>query len=418
VVLICIPDAGTELNSCSQNIPTHIDTLVKVLRSPGPSSQDKKILALILTLLSGIIPFIVFGFIPFTGVPIIGIFASSLAILLSFILVCLAFEIVIDPLLSSGKIARKDFGPELGKMKDDYLAARNKVGPHWVKLSKKFEKFLDDNAQKIDDIEKKLKIGTKEACEKIEEYITPSINELKVYISSNANITVSKEELDIIQERIEAWKKVGISTGAGVGVGIGSAAAAKSVLVPATLWTGTLDFFGLGSGVLVSTTTFAVATTVLPVSVGGAVFIGSMVAFKKREERNLSKFLSDVIVSAMPMTYADGKITEDEISQIQRLASNPKIRDDDRGRILKALENPIDLDYVCNNFLMHERKSKKSQIKARLLLSIAWELAKSDKKISPKEIEMHDRMAKIFAVEEDYTKEVRLLLTPGYAAAT
>ena len=401
----------------AKNIPTHINTLVTVFRNVDPSSQHKKILALILTLLSGIIPFITFALIPFTGVPIVGIFSSSLAILLSFILVCLAFEIVIDPLLSSGTIARKDFGPELGKMQDDYLAVKNKVGPHWVKVSKKFKKFLDDNVQKIDDIENRLKIGTKEACEKIEDYITPSINELKVYISSNANITISKEELDIIQERIEAWKKVGISSAVGVGAGIGSATAAKSVLVPVTLWTTTLDVFGLGSGVLVSTSTFALATTVLPVSVGGAVFVGSMVAFKKREERNLSKFLSDVIISSMPIVYADGKITEDEISQIQRLASNPEIREGDRERIVKALENPVELDYICSKFLMHERKSEKAEIKARLLLSIAWELAKVDEEIHPKEVEMHDRMAKIFAVEQDYTKEVRLLLTPDYAAA-
>ncbi|MEA3360345.1 MAG: TerB family tellurite resistance protein [Thermodesulfobacteriota bacterium] len=239
----------------------------------------------------------------------------------------------------------------------------------------------------------------------------------KVYINNNAHITVSKEELVIIQEKIKAWKKVGISTAVGAGAGIASASAAQSILVPATLWNSTLSVFGLGSGVLVSSSTFALATTVFPVSIGGAVFIGSMFVFKKREKANLSKFLSDVIISSMPIIYADGKITEDEISQIQRLSSNPEIRDTDRKRILKALENPIDLDYVCDNFIMYEKKSKKAEIKARLLLSIAWELAKGDEEIHPKEVEMHDRMATIFAVEENYTKEVRLLLTPSYESA-
>jgi uncharacterized tellurite resistance protein B-like protein/ElaB/YqjD/DUF883 family membrane-anchored ribosome-binding protein len=401
----------------AKNIPTHINTLVKVFRNIDPSSKYKKILALILALLSGIIPFITFALIPFTGVPILGIFTSSLAFLLSFILICLAYEFVIDPLLGSGTKALKDLGPELKKMKDDYSAIKNKTGPRWMKLSKKFKKFLDDNVQTIYDIEDKLKVTTQEACDKIEEYVTPSINELKVYINNNAHITVSKEELAIIQEKIEAWKKVGISTAVGTGAGIASASATQSILVPATLWNSTLSVFGLGSGVLVSSSTFALATTVFPVSIGGAVFVGSMFAFKKREKTNLSKFLSDVIISSMPIIYADGKITEDEISQIQRLSSNPEIRDTDRKRILKALENPIDLDYVCDNFIMYDKKSKKAEIKARLLLSIAWELAKVDEEIHPKEVEMHDRMAKIFAVEENYTREVRLLLTPSYASA-
>jgi len=228
---------------------------------------------------------------------------------------------------------------------------------------------------------------------------------------------LDKKDIDVIKEKLESWKKVGASGAIGVGAGIGTTAVVKSLLVPATLWNSSLNIFGLGSGVLLSSAAFSAATTLLPLTVGGALFVGSMFVFDKREKRNFSRFLADVIISSMPMIHADGEITDDEMAMVKRLASHPEIHKADCARIMNAIGQCNDIDYVCNNFLMHEKKSEKALVKARLLLSIAWEIAKSDGKIHSKEIELHDNMAKIFNVERNYTKEVRLILTPEFAPA-
>ena len=213
---------------------------------------------------------------------------------------------------------------------------------------------------------------------------------------------------------IEAWKKVGVSTTLSVGSGIGVLAAAKATLIPATLWQNTLSIFGLGSsGILVSGTTFTLATTALPAAIAGGAFLCSIYGFKKIEDSKLSKFLADAYIASMPMLYADGAMNEEERVVILQLASNRILRETDRKRIFRSLEQPIDLDYVFNSHLMYEKKPEKAKIKARLMLSIAWEIARSDKIIHPKEIEMHNRMANLLSVERNYCNEVRALLTPG-----
>jgi len=117
------------------------------------------------------------------------------------------------------------------------------------------------------------------------------------------------------------------------------------------------------------------------------------------------------------MIHADGEVNDNEISLIQRLASNTEIRKKDHDRILDAINQCQDIDYVCNNYLMYEKKREKAEIKARLLLSIAWEIAKSDNKIHQKEIEMHDQMARIFNMEAHYTEEIRMILSPELSHA-
>jgi uncharacterized tellurite resistance protein B-like protein len=113
------------------------------------------------------------------------------------------------------------------------------------------------------------------------------------------------------------------------------------------------------------------------------------------------------------MVYAGGKYSEEKTLQVKQIAANPEISDDDRDRILKALSKPFDIDYIFEKHLMHEKKPEKARIKERLLLSIAWEIAKADQHIDQTEIELHDRMAKIFEIENNYCKEVRALLTPN-----
>jgi uncharacterized tellurite resistance protein B-like protein len=79
------------------------------------------------------------------------------------------------------------------------------------------------------------------------------------------------------------------------------------------------------------------------------------------------------------------------------------------------MAEPLDLDSVVKNHLMYEKNGDKSAVKARLLLSISWQIAKADGKIDNKEIRMHKKMADIFQIEESYCQEVRALLAPATA---
>jgi len=172
----------------AKNIPNHIDVLMRVFKDPDVTSHNKKIIALILIMMTGIIPFITFSFIPFTGVPILGLVSAPIAILLSFILICLTFESVIDPILNSGTIKNTILKSDILKMKEDYLAVKNSVGPAWNKLINKFNKFIEANIPLIDDLQTKSKASIIELCEKIESTLFPSINELTIYINKNSTI--------------------------------------------------------------------------------------------------------------------------------------------------------------------------------------------------------------------------------------
>jgi uncharacterized tellurite resistance protein B-like protein len=398
--------------SRAKNIPSHLSVIYELFKNTDPLSKNKKTLALVLILIAGIIPFLTFSLIPFTGIPIVGIFTSALAIIISFILICLAFEYVIDPMLKDGTIANNEkIQSDLDRLKDDYLAVKNQIGPKWNELSDKFKKFMDDHIAIINEFEDRFKLGTDEACDRIVEMIAPSIKDFKLYIKKNHTIEISDDQLAIIMEKIKAWKKVGVSGALSVSVGIGSSAAAKSILIPATLWNIILCRLALSGGILLSPITYSLTTSVLPVAIGVTAFTGSIILFGMHEKFRFSRFMADVIISSMPIIYADGNINEEERALVSHMANQSAIRPKDKDRIHEALSHPMDLDDVCSNHLMHEKNPEKAGVKGRLLISIAWELARADGQINNQEIEMHDRMAKTFGVEEDYVNEVRSILS-------
>lgn len=396
----------------AKNIPSHIEAIMEIFRQPNIDANSKKILAVVLIALTGIIPFIAFSLIPFTGVPVIGLLTFPIACMLSFLLVCFSYEVVIIPILKSQRVNLENLKIDFDKIKEDYLSVRHSMGPKWEKFVEKTRKIIKEHANEIEKIGKDLDIKVERLCEHIEESIEPSLKELTIFLNSNEKVILAEEELKIIEDRMAAWQKVGVSGALSVAVGAGGAATAKSLLIPATLWNSVLSSIGLGSGTLVSATTFTVASIYAPIALGGLAFYAGIKGLKKIEQARLSDFLADVIIASMPMIYADGLIQEEEIDTIQHLISNPSLREKDRKRVLQALENPINIDDIVNGHIMYEKNGEKSKIKARLLLSIAWEIAKADNKINEKEKEMHDKMARIFQVEDIYCQEVRSLLIP------
>jgi tellurite resistance protein len=198
-----------------------------------------------------------------------------------------------------------------------------------------------------------------------------------------------------------------------IGVSAGSAVAAKSILVPATLWNTITHSLGFGSGFMVSGMTYSLAAVYAPIALGGVAFLVSMKGLKKLEKNRLSDFLADVIIASIPMIFADGIVHDDEILAINTLMADPTILDKDRKRIEEAMTANLKLEDIVANHLMHEKNAAKAEIKSRLLLSIAMQIAKADGKVDKKELEVHRKMSRIFKVEENYCEEVRTLLLPA-----
>jgi uncharacterized tellurite resistance protein B-like protein len=323
--------------------------------------------------------------------------------------------VVIIPSLTTESINFEKYRAELEKFKEDYLTVRNTLGPKWKKFAEKGKKLIAKHSKDIEKLGRDMDVNLTELCNMIVEYIEPSLHELNLYLDPETKLKLTEEEIDTIQEKMIGWKKVSFSSALSVGVGAGGAAAAKSLLVPATFWNSFTSFFGFGSGYLVSASTFTAATVYAPIALGGLAFFLGIKGLKKIENIKLSHFLSDVIIASMPMIYADGEVHEKEVTAINFLMNNPAIYEKDRKRMIDAMNNPLDLDFVILNQIMYEPNGEKSKIKARLLLSMAWHLSKADGKIHEKEIEMHNKMARIFQVEEPYCQEVRALLTPAIA---
>ena len=396
----------------AKRIPGHIEAIIKIFNKRTIDPQTKILLAVILVALTGIIPFIAFSFIPFTGTPVIGLLTFPIACMLAFLLVCLSYEIVIIPLLKSKKVNLENLKVDIEKLQEDYLVVKNKLGPKWEKFSKKATKLLNENAKNFEKFGKDVDLKLVELCEYIEESIEPSMNELTLYLGSGAKTSLSREELDIIQERMDAWKKTGLSGTLSIGVSAGSAVAAKSILVPATLWNTITHSLGFGSGFMVSSMTYSLVAVYAPIALGGVAFLVSMKGLKKLEKNRLSDFLADVIIASTPMIYADGVVHDDEILAIKTLMADPTILDKDRKRVEEAMKAKIKLEDIVANHLMHEKNAAKGAIKSRLLLSIALQIAKADGKVDKKELEVHRKMSRIFKVEENYCQEVRTLLLP------
>lgn len=308
---------------------------------------------------------------------------------------------------------------EFQEMQDDLLTLKNTLGPSWAELTKKVQKVLDDLAPKL------AELG-KEISAEINKYFSSQISELVVYLDgkNSSKIVLNEADIKAISESLEPWKKVGgsLALGAltGASTGMVASTAAASMLAPAAWWTpfvpGMVQGMIFGSKTLVAPAMFSMCTVAAPIAlgltIGTGVFSATMFALGKMEDQKLSQFLADVIIASLPMVRADGEFSEDEKLAIKQLLANPKIQQQDRDRVITAMDSEDSFDDIISKNLLYEEKEEKIQIKRKLILAITWEIAKADGKIDEQEAALHDRMAKILQVSKETVTEVRRLITP------
>lgn len=400
-------------------LPNYIKALVILYQDSTPDSQTRKYLTGALLILGGILTFMAHSFIPFTGVPILGVVTAPIALLLSFIVILTTLDLVThlnEPYLENIKAIHVD---DFQGMQDDLLTMKVQLGKKSAELTQKVQKVLDDLSPKI------AECG-KDVSNEINKYFSKQLQELVLYLDTknSGKIILNEAEIKLISESLEPWKKVGgsflLGAGAGTGTGMLASTVAAANLAPAAWWTpfvpGALHTLVFGGKTVVGATTFSLCTVAAPIAlgltIGTGAFSATMFALGKIEEHKLSQFLSDIIIASLPMIKADGEVSEEEKLTVMQILNNPLINQTDKKRVEAAMDSLDSFDDIVAKNLLHEDKQDKVEIKRRLILAITWEIAKADGNIDEKEIALHDRMAKILQVPQEVIDEIRCLITP------
>lgn len=296
------------------------------------------------------------------------------------------------------------------------------IGPKWDKVHTEIKTLFDKITPQIDELQIQLQEKGLDLATEIDKFFKNELSDLIIYLSEeqSSHIELKIDDIERIKESLNPWTKVGGSflLGAGTGTiaGWGTAGVTSSVFAPATLGNTILGAIGLKSSILVSASTYALLTTVAPIAVGLTLGVGvvggSMVLFKKGEEKKASQFLADTIIASIPMMRADGHIHNKEKDSIYQMMNNSLLQKEDRQRIEDALNSNDLFEDLVKEGVISDPKKEKREIKRKLILTLAWEVAKADGHIHDYEIELHDRMARIMNIPQETVNEIRRLITP------
>ncbi len=404
----------------SAQIPHYIKALIILYQDAAPESQTRKYVTSALLILGSILTFMAHSFVPFTGVPIIGAVTTPIALLISLVVILTTLDLITqlnEPYLENLKAI---YANDMQSMQDDILTIQVQLGPKWAEITQKIQNIFNNLAPKISE-------KGEDIAKEINKYFSKQIHELVLYLNpkTSAKTTINESEIKTICESLEPWKKVGGSFVLGAGFGAGSGMLASTVaaanLAPAAWWTpfvpGALHTLVFGSKTVVSAATFSMCTVAAPIAlgltIGTGVFSATMFTLGKIEEKKLSQFLSDIIISSLPMLKADGEVSDEEKMAVLQLLNNPQITQEDKNRVQVSLDSNDKFDDIIRKNLLHEDKQDKREIKRRLILAITWEIAKADGKIDEQELALHDRMAKILQVPQECVDEIRRIITPS-----
>ncbi|MBD2519135.1 TerB family tellurite resistance protein [Nostoc sp. FACHB-973] len=138
----------------------------------------------------------------------------------------------------------------------------------------------------------------------------------------------------------------------------------------------------------------------------------------KEEAAKTSKFLSEIIIAALPMVWIDGELADQEKDTVDRLITTSGIRKEEQSLVWKAIKERKTFDQIIETSILfdndHREKtcsqSNNERLKHRLMLCAAWEIAIADGKIQESELQLHNRMANKLAISLDEVKEIRRVL--------
>ncbi|MCT7967765.1 macro domain-containing protein [Laspinema sp. D1] len=409
VVLVIVPVAGKFITFAMTKItkiPLYIQLLWKIYKDENIEGEARKYLTTALLIIGNILAFLVSSYIPLTGVPIIGAFTTPIAGAIALVVSLVTLDIVLE--LHRDYLTQQ-YQEEFTTIYADRNELVQNLGPSWEKMVKETQKILDQVKSTLD------------PQKDYDSTIVALINALLAYLktpSGNESLSPGEIQLRIVKEGLPPVAKIGGSfaegAAAGVVAGAGVHGAAASVFVQAGFLTSIKAAIGLGGGIAVSASAYSLLTLAAPLTIaaitGVGVSQGALFLRNQNEKRNLSKFLGDVLIAALPMAWVDGELSAQEKDTLETLCLNGAINDKDTKRVREALNKTPNFDEILCQGLLKEEKPEKAEIKHRLLLTTAWEFAKSDGRITPEEVELHNRIAKLTKVSPEEVEEIRRLV--------
>lgn len=418
VGLLASPALWRFVQSRITQIPRYIRLLLYIYTTEKPESKVHQMVTITLLTLSTILSSIASNFL-IIGIPLIREITVAIALLVTFVILLATMEIIIKLCGDNYFACVKDIN-----IKEDIRDIKKLLGPAWNKLIEQLEGLYN----KIIPLITEFKEEYKSCSEKIERYFKPNLQDLCIYINNaqGTEITFSKSNLKKIGNSLEAWEKSLLvlleGSTAGSAVGIGATSIASAIFTKATLWTSLASLVGLntGAGIVVSASAFTMLTVGLPLTLTAATAGGAMYWRYKQlsteEKIRESKFFSNSIMATIPMAYADGRFCQKETDVIHQLINNPRIIEEDHTHIYKGIKKRKykTFDKVCEDNLLLKTGDPNAERQHTLLLYQAWELAKVDGIIHPKEMELFERMANILKISPNIVQNIQGMVTPEF----
>ncbi|MDB9312093.1 macro domain-containing protein [Spirulina sp. CS-785/01] len=430
ILQLIIPVAASVLVFSFSKIP-QIPRYIKFLRllyeDTDPNSKARQMITLALLILGSLLTFLTYSFIPGTGIPILGTTMNAIAAMLAIVVLLVSFNFIFhvneDYYLQKLSQTHPE---EMKNLLQDITALAKIFGKSWKKLTNLLEQLLPKLEEQI--------LKNPEAANTLQNYIDDKINGLLLYLGTQELQPITKDEFQREQLKqqitggLPAAAKFGGSVAEGLTAGglttTGTAALASSTFVQAGFWTSVQGALGLSGGIAVGASAYALLTIVAPVGLGTLATVGvtrGVFQWRNRKERKqMSQFVTDVLMAALPMVWVDGEFSQEERDVLHKMLMNPAILEEDRKRVYGVIEEQRSFDQVLATGLLvddehrkkHDQPSVKEKMKHRLLLCIAWELAKADGKIDVEEIQLHNRMAQVLpTIEPEAVQEIRRVVS-------
>jgi O-acetyl-ADP-ribose deacetylase (regulator of RNase III)/uncharacterized tellurite resistance protein B-like protein len=387
-------------------IPLYLRLLWTIYQDKQFNSEARKYLTSVLLLLGSILTFIVYSYVPWTGLPIIGVFTTPIASMMALVISLAALDSIL--ILNRAYLAEK-YPEEFVLVSSDINELEKVMGKSWDEMLKQTQALLDTVKTSID------------PDGNYDDTILASINSLVSYLTDpQSDTSLSPEQINrrIVTEGLPPLAKIGGSVAEGLaGAAVAGTAAqgvASSMFVQAGFLTSIKAAVGLVGGMAVSAPVYAALVGVAPiglaVAAGAGIYGGAMTLRDKGEKLKFSTFMADIIIAALPIVWIDGNFSSEERDALQKLLLNPALNQKDEKRISDAMERQTSFDAVLNAGLLKEENPQKAKMKHRLLLCTAWELAKADGEISVDEVTLHNRMAKLMDITTEEVEEIRRLV--------
>lgn len=387
-------------------IPLYLRLLWTIYQDKQFNSEARKYLTSVLLLLGSILTFIVYSYVPWTGLPIVGVFTTPIASMMALVISLAALDSIL--VLNKAYLAEK-YPEEFALVDSDINELEKVMGKSWDEMLKQTQALLDVVKKSLD------------PDGNYDDTILASINALVSYLTdpqSDTSLTPDQINRRIVTEGLPPLAKIGGAVAEGLaGAAVAGTAAhvvAANMFVQAGFLTSMKAAVGLASGVAVSAPVYAALVGVAPiglaVAAGAGIYGGAMTLRDKGEKLKFSAFLADILIAALPIAWIDGEFSTEERDALKKLLLNPALNQKDEQRIFDAMEQQTSFDEVLNAGLLKEENPQKAKMKHRLLLCTAWELAKADGEISADEATLHDRMAKLMNIAPEEVKEIRRLI--------